>query len=87
MVTFGAEIIAVVELLERAVKESLLDPKAQQSLLSSLEWLHEESIGQAGWRTASELLTDQEYGGVAPGKYFNECYELRSTIVHWASPQ
>jgi hypothetical protein len=76
------EVIAVVEGLEKMVTESTLNPKAKQSLRSSLAWLHQESIGQAGRRVASTLLPGATYRGVDPGKYFRQCYDLRSTIVH-----
>jgi hypothetical protein len=77
-----ADVVKVVEELERTVDASTLERTAKQSLRSSLAWLHTESIGQAGQRTADQLLTGKEYGGKTPGKYFRDCYELRSTIIH-----
>lgn len=76
------EVIALVESLEQSVMGATLDKHAKQSILSSLEWLHQESIGQAGRRTATDLLPTGKYGGMSSSKYFRECYELRSTIVH-----
>ena len=77
-----AAVKAVVSSLEAAVNASQLAPGAKRSLLSSLEWLHNESIGQAGRRTARELLGEEQYGGMSAEKYFQESYTLRSIIVH-----
>lgn len=74
--------VAVVQALEKHVKASALARAEKQSLLGSLKWLHTESIGQAGRRTAEQHLSGNLYGGQKPGKYFSDCYELRSTIVH-----
>lgn len=75
-------VLSIVKESEVAVDSSELPHRDKKSLLGSLSWLHTESIGQAGRRTANELLEGCTYGDNSPGKYFTECYELRSKIVH-----
>lgn len=77
-----AEVVALVKELEDGVRKSQVLPAAKQSLLGSLQWLHQESIGQAGERTADAALPGRQYDSLPPGKYFRRCYELRSQIVH-----
>jgi hypothetical protein len=72
----------VVRQLEDLVESSQVEKREKQSLHGSLRWLYEESISQAGRRTARRLLPDGSYGGKSSDKYFSERYELRSTIVH-----
>ncbi len=62
-----------------------LEP-AKKSLLSGLERLRNESIGQAGRHLADNLLRDRTYEGMAPGKFFSKCYSIRSQTVHNGSP-
>lgn len=72
----------LVQQLEDLVESSQVEKREKQSLHGSLGWLYEESISQAGRRTARHLLPDGLYDGKSSDKYFSECYELRSTIVH-----
>jgi hypothetical protein len=78
----SAAVISLVTSMEEAVSSSTVAPHEKKSLLSSLTWLHDESIGQAGRRTADALLVGQTYESRKPGKYFSDCYELRSRLVH-----
>ena len=70
----------LVSSLEAQVRSATIAADQRQSLLGSLAWLHDESIGQAGRRIAASVLG--EYGGLSPSKFFTRCYELRSMIVH-----
>ncbi len=72
----------VVTTLEAVVTNSALTADQKKSLLSSLQWFHNESIGQAGRRTAQSLLPQGKYADRNASKYFSWCYDLRSTIVH-----
>ena len=78
----SAPVIELVELLEKTVSTSDVLAAEKKSLLSSLKWLHNESIGQAGRRRADTLLAGRTYDGRTPGRYFSSCYELRSRLVH-----
>ena len=76
------QVQAVVASLEAMVSAATLLRDEKQSLLSTLAWLHNESIGQAGRRLARELLSGREYGKLPPDKFFQQKYDLRSNIVH-----
>ncbi|MFJ4940931.1 hypothetical protein ACIP8U_44830 [Streptomyces pseudovenezuelae] len=56
------------------------------SLLGSLNWLHNESIGQAGRRLARSL-EPRKYGGRKPADFFTRCYEVRSALTHGYVPR
>ena len=58
------------------------DPATRQAVVSSLEWLRNDSIGQTGRLLAERLLGDLEYDGLSAGRFFSHCYRLRSEIVH-----
>lgn len=58
------------------------DPATKQAMVSSLDWLRNDSIGQTGRVLAERLLVDLEYDGLRAGKFFSRCYRLRSEIVH-----
>lgn len=58
------------------------DPATRQAVVSSLEWLRNDSIGQTGRALAERLLVNLEYDGLSAGKFFSHCYRLRSEIVH-----
>jgi hypothetical protein len=78
----SASVIELVELLEKTVSASDVPAAEKKSLLSNLKWLHKESVGQAGRRTADTLLAGRTYDGRTPGSYFSSCYEMRSRLVH-----
>ncbi len=63
-----------------------LTQEDRSSIRSSLEWLKSESIGQAGRRLVSRLGSI-DYHGKTPRKLFTECYNVRSSLVHGASPR
>jgi hypothetical protein len=76
------EAVQLVETFKAAVNNGGLDLVTRSSLLGSLERLRRESIGQAGRRLAKELLGEREYAGTNASKFYSDCYELRSQIVH-----
>ena len=56
------------------------------SLLGGLEEMKQrESVRQAGKRLIAKL-SDHQYSGVAPMKFFDECYVVRSRLVHGLVP-
>lgn len=64
-------------------------PKAEKdSIVGNLNWLLNESIGQAGKKLASKL-GNRTYmdGAETPEKFFSECYNLRSALVHGWHPR
>jgi hypothetical protein len=61
-------------------------PKSEKSsLLDSLKWLRDQSIGQAG-RALAATLGDRTYTDMTPPKFFAHCYDLRSRLVHGKTP-
>jgi hypothetical protein len=58
-----------------------LTTSERQSLTSSLQWLMNESIGQAGRRLAA-TLEPRRYQDLTPSKFFTRCYDMRSALVH-----
>lgn len=82
----AAEVQAHVNDLTKATAESDLPINEKASIKSTLDWLQQESIGQAGSRLA-ESLEDQEYVGEASKNFFRSCYDLRSALVHGANPR
>ena len=72
-------------LIERT-RDSALPAAEVQSLTSSLEWLFLESIGQAG-RGLVQSLTSKKYKGIPAVRFFTDCYEIRSALVHGKTPR
>ena len=71
----------VLNLIE-ATKKSDLPSDEKSSILGSLNWLKNESIGKTGQRLASSKLGQRTYNNLSPSKFFSACYELRSRLVH-----
>jgi hypothetical protein len=76
------EIQVFVDDAKTKAKSLVADTATRQAIVSSLEWLRNDSIGQAGRLLAERLLVDLEYDGLKAGKFFSHCYGLRSEIVH-----
>lgn len=74
-----------VELLIEQTRDSHLEPSEIQSIVGSLSYLLDESIGQAGRRLAQKLAPTT-YKGMLPAKFFTEAYTLRSRLVHGLHP-
>lgn len=80
---------AVVEHVERLIGEtrsSALPRHEVSSIVGSLEWLRQESIGQAGRRLAKQL-GDRKHMDQRPSKFFTDCYTIRSRLVHGYVPR
>lgn len=83
----NAKVIAHVDELLTITKQSTSIPQNEKdSLLGSLEWLHYESIGQAGRRLAQNLA-HRKYNNMDPQDFFTYCYAIRSKLVHGRSKQ
>jgi hypothetical protein len=80
-----------IEHVERLIKltcESELHEPEIRSMVGTLEWLKEESIGQAGRRLVAQL-GERRYmdGNESPVQFFTRCYALRSSLVHGHVPR
>ncbi len=86
----SAQVRGHVEAFITATRGSRL-PKAEiESIISSLQWLQDESIGQAGRKLAARLggrrYLDEPNSESAP-QFFTRCYTLRSHLVHGSNPR
>ncbi|QDT17091.1 hypothetical protein CA12_32030 [Alienimonas californiensis] len=63
-------------------RESELPQDEKQSICGSLDWLFRDSIGRSGRKLAESLLAGKTYNGKAAGKFFEQCYSIRSKLVH-----
>jgi hypothetical protein len=81
---------AVIEHVDRLVsdtKAASLSTDEINSIVGSLGWLRNESIGQAARRLAREKLGDRQYDGQSPAKFITRCYRLRSDLAHGNLPR
>jgi hypothetical protein len=76
------EVENLVEIIKQIVRGASVQDSTRTSMLSSLEWLKKESIGQAGRALADRLLAGKTYVGKEPSRFFTFCYEVRSSILH-----
>ena len=74
-----------VDFLIRATKNSGLPTSEVASMVGVLNWLRNESIGQAG-KNLARTLEPRQYNGMAPAAFFNKCYAVRSRLVHGLLP-
>lgn len=66
-------------------EESGLPSSEIRSIVGSMRWLLDESIGQAG-RKLAKRLEPKRYNDKAPAAFFTTCYELRSRLIHGHHP-
>lgn len=78
----STEAIAVVDSFIAAVERTPLPESERASLQGALRWLRQESIRSAGRKLATECLGDRTYDGRPAEKFFADCYDLRSELVH-----
>ncbi|XCN73861.1 MAG: hypothetical protein Q3M24_03650 [Candidatus Electrothrix aestuarii] len=79
--------IAHVDMLIESTKSCRnLRKEDSNSMIGALRWLKQESIRQAGKRLVTERLGDRMYADMNAVKYFSQCYDLRSKLVHGGTP-
>jgi hypothetical protein len=76
----------LIDRLIEVTRKSRLEQREERSIEGSLGWLRNESIRSAGKRLAASL-EGQEYRGMEPGLFFDECYNLRAKLVHGYVPR
>ena len=69
------------QLIELTRTSTELSQRETNSILGSLRWLLVESVSGAGKRLA-ESLGDRLYADQKPAKFFEQCYSIRSKLVH-----
>ena len=75
-----------VEGLIQATEQSGLDSDEIRSMIGSLRWLLRDSISRAG-RGLARSLADRRYMDQPPERFFSDCYDMRSQLVHGAFPR
>ncbi len=68
-------------LIEETQRSGLAESE-RESLVGSLRWLLQDSIGRTGTQLATRLLGTNTYANISPGSFFRYCYDLRSQLVH-----
>lgn len=81
----SAEVQDHVHAMIASTDASGLPANEVKSLTSSLKWLLDQSIGQAG-RALARTLVPLSYMDMAPDQFFTCCYSLRSKLVHGHDP-
>lgn len=79
----GEEARTLISQFMTQVENGELSQPEQESLLGSLRWMMDESIGQAGRRLANTLL-GHTYADMQPERFFTVCYAERGRLVHGA---
>jgi len=68
--------------MESMTRASALDAPTKDGIVSSLQWIKDESIGESGRALSHRLLPDRQYDGLPSWDFFKRCYNLRSQIMH-----
>ena len=82
----AAEVVSHVDNLIEITTKARLPSDQRASLLGSLRYMRQESIGQAGRRLALRL-GERRYMELEAPRFFTKCYELRSSLVHGSHPR
>jgi len=76
----AAQVEAINEVRKHLDSISLSDEE-KQSLSQTIAGLKKESINSAGKRLVA-TLGDRKYAGKSPKRFFRDCYDARSNLVH-----
>lgn len=79
------QVVSHVDELVRLTRDAGLPPDELTSIVSTLTYLREESIGQAG-RRLSRSLTGS-YKDLPPDRFFSGVYGIRSGLIHGGYPR
>jgi hypothetical protein len=78
-----SDVINHVNHIIHLTKENMdLNQEEKQSLISSLSYLKNESISASGRNIVSEYLKGKTYNEKQASRFFTECYNIRSKLVH-----
>jgi hypothetical protein len=80
------ESVTIIETLRKVVKDSGINERQRDSILSSLKDLKLQSIGDA-CKELVKPLEEIRYSNLPPDKFITECYRLRSKLVHGSNPR
>jgi hypothetical protein len=76
----------IVSTMETMVRQTDIDQSIKEAMIGSLQWLRQDSIGQAGRDLCMHFLGSTQYFGMVASRFFSYCYELRSQILHFGKP-
>jgi hypothetical protein len=80
------EAVEHVKKLIELTRNSGLSDSEIQSMVGSLYRLRQESISKTGQDLIDRVLGAKEYGGKVAKRFFKDCYDVRSDIVHNGKP-
>jgi len=80
------EAVEHVEKLIELTRDSTLPYSEIRSMEGSLNWLKGESISKTGRDLVEKVLGSKEYGGKVAKRFFQDCYDVRSDLVHEGKP-
>lgn len=72
-------VVALVKLTEDNLA---LSGSERSSMLGSLKYLKNQSISQSGRELVEEMLGEKIYNSKPASKFFTQCYNMRSSLVH-----
>lgn len=75
----------LVEDLMSRTRQSTVEEATKTSIVGSLQWLRNDSIGQTGRSLARRLLPEERFDGQSAADFFSRCYSLRSQLLHHGS--
>jgi len=75
-----------VDSLVAQTKVAQISESDRTSMISSLTYLKQESISASGRALCEQRLGDRMYGGRRAARFYNDCYSLRSSLVHGKQP-
>jgi len=83
----SAEAVEHVDKLKDLTRKSKsLSHQEKDSILGSLQWLHYQSIRQTAHQLIMKRLGSNIYRNQIATDFFDQCYDVRSRLVHGLSP-
>lgn len=73
---------ALIGNMEFITRESAIDESTKEAIVSNLQWLRDDSIGESGRTLSRRLLPDRRYDNRSSWAFFTLCYNLRSQMLH-----
>ncbi len=79
------EINYIDKIIEQTKNEKSLENGEKESFINAFGSLKSESISKAGRKLVDEKLGQKKYKNLSAVKFFSECYQIRSNLVHVTS--
>jgi CII-binding regulator of phage lambda lysogenization HflD len=79
------EINYIDKIIEQTENEESLENGEKESFINAFGSLKSESISKAGRKLVEKKLGHKKYKNLSAVKFFSECYQIRSKLVHGTS--